>query len=127
MHSKEVNTLKSKALFGLAGFFVVCNSIVNVCLSFIIQMLVDTAGQGNMSELITSFKVVGIYWIVDCLVITINAYLSNKYVAGQILQFRNYLLKQLLHKQVGEYQNIGIGKAIALFENDISLDRKSVV
>ena len=121
MHSKEVNTLKSKALFGLAGFFVVCNSIVNVCLSFIIQMLVDTAGQGNMSELITSFKVVGIYWIVDCLVITINAYLSNKYVAGQILQFRNYLLKQLLHKQVGEYQNIGIGKAIALFENDISL------
>lgn len=121
MRTNAVKNIGSHVVGIATAFLIMCNSILNVCVSFILQRLVNTAVKGNSYELVLCFKYAIVYLLVVYLVTTISTYLSNKYVLKQSNTLRNLLLQKILDMPVNEYQRLGIGNTISLFENDIVL------
>ena len=119
-----IQTLDNKKLLCAAGFFSVAQSLVSVCIAFLLEGLVNTASQGDMSQLGRVFLIIGIYLVVAFVIVKLDSVLSNRYVASQNTVLREYLVDQLFRKSIGDYQKIGMGKTLAMLENDVSLIEK---
>lgn len=126
-NKKSMNFIKkmenTKMLWVAAGLSVM-QSFLSVFLAFLLEELVNTAVSADAQRLWKLFAMIGIYVVLSVLVIWLASAVSNRYVAEQNAKLRTFLLDRLLKKPVGDYQKLGMGKVLAMLENDISLIEK---
>ena len=113
--------LEHKKLLYLTSFFIVLQSLLTIMVAFILELLVNTASEGNMKMLIKVFIVVGVYLAAAFAITKVNGHLTNHYLCTQNIRIQGTIMEGIVQKKVGDFRKLGVGQAIALLENDVKL------
>lgn len=121
MKEHILKKLEHKKLFYLTGLFLVFQSIIMVLLAFILELLVDTAAGGDLDRLMKIFIIVVGYLIIAFVITKVTCTLSNKYLYVQNIALQSKIINCIMHKKVGDFQKLGVGKSLAVLDNDVKL------
>ena len=121
MKKSIFRNLEHKKLLLLTSFFIILQSFITIMVAFILELLVNTASEGNMKMLIKVFIAVGIYLAAAFAITKINCHLSNHYLCTQNICIQSKIMEGIVKKKVGDFRKLGVGQAIALLENDVKL------
>ena len=121
MKKSIFRNLEHKKLLLLTSFFIILQSFITIMVAFILELLVNTASEGNMKMLIKVFIAVGIYLAAAFAITKINCHLSNRYLCTQNICIQGKIMEGIVQKKVGDFRKLGVGQAIALLENDVKL------
>ena len=113
--------LEHKKLLYLTSFFIVLQSLLTIMVAFILELLVNTASEGNMKMLIKVFIVVAVYLAAAFAITKVNGHLTNHYLCTQNIRIQGTIMEGIVQKKVGDFRKLGVGQAIALLENDVKL------
>ena len=120
-----IKAIEHRKMFVCAACVTALQSFLSVCVAFLLEALVNAAGEGNMDTLGKIFAVICGYVVISIVVIRLSSEVSNRYVATQSAALREFLMVRLFEKPVGDYQSFGVGNALAMIENDVSLLEKN--
>ena len=121
MKKSIFRNLEHKKLLYLTSFFIILQSFITIMVAFILELLVNTASEGNMKMLIKVFIAVGIYLAAAFAITKVNGHLTNHYLCTQNIRVQGTIMEGIVQKKVGDFRKLGVGQAIALLENDVKL------
>lgn len=121
MKSSIFTNLEHKKLLYLTSFFIILQSLLTIMVAFILELLVNTASEGNLRTLLRVFIAVVIYLVAAFLITKVTCSLSNHYLYIQNIRIQEKIMRGIVQKKVGDFQKLGVGQSIALLENDVKL------
>lgn len=113
--------LEHKKLLYITSFFIILQSLLTILVAFILELLVNTAIEGDLDTLLKVFLAILIYLIMAFLITKVSCILSNHYLYAQNIEIQGKIMEGIVHKKVGDFRRLGVGQSLAILENDVKL------
>ncbi len=110
---------KNKLNFSMAMIVTLLLASFNLLISYIMQVIIDTAVTGTENDIIRLGIMVIITVVAFVIIYALDAYISPKYIYKALKQYKVFALEKIFKKNIASYKKEGASVYISALTNDL--------
>lgn len=111
--------VSNKLLLTLATIASILQSVLMLCVSWILQQLIDTAAKVDGALSLKELTIVTFALVTSMILVFLLEYFSKpKYIEKAVYQYKTYAYKKLLNKGISSFQDENIATYLSALTND---------
>lgn len=112
-HKNHINFIG--AIIGNLGI-----AAINIGIAFILQIILDVATRGELDKLKKVIIGTVIYLGIIVIVLTFKRFFYNRFIKKAIYQYKNYVFKQIMKKNINSFNKESSSNYLSAFSNDLT-------